>query len=706
MKIAIDDLYGIKNKLSFQFDKSAILFAPNGVGKTSLTKGFAANNNGYLADDLEGNPVKPSSLKIDGDNITDCTNVTVYTSQDISEILNDPLDVIRGFLKHQDNNAGDIPKNIYDDFINTYSKIAEELEGLGIHFNKIEVETNDITGINEINEIISETKSVSKKVLFEMIESQKEQRELLKILSESKIKDYKTIFSRVKKITKNIYDKELSTDFNIMKLIVQKDRTTQFGYKINDEYKPIDEIYEDIEKQAQENGIPPKDLDAVLALKKVDDMRDANSTTKTSRAQVNFLQQNILELGALIHFQFINHSKKIFADHEKEFKKREKEFIDRYNNYVNLLNKEMLHISKLKWRVKINNINKYHEETSITIIDDGIEREHTDLLSYASEGQKKIIAIILACVSSANSKLIVFDDIVSSLDSDNLDIFKDMLGKINEEPNTHIIMLTHSYNLVSKMAFLKDFKFFGMEDINNKKMVFEFNGINSMFLYKMFNLDTKNQCDKTLFAATVLRETIDNYIKDGYLDKNKSTEEVVEIKDKLLLFKADLEWLYRHYKTNLYTFKSAALYIKENHKEVIDIFNNKLMESLINNESEEVIADYVINFEPNNKFMNLLDYIAQKYLYSLKVRFMFEKNVYNNLSQKFKDGWDKNEIFGMGMDEEVKENINKEKIDIFMTMFSHNHLNNLRWTPIVESPMYKTKMYLDIIKEDNYKIKK
>ncbi len=196
-------------------------------------------------------------------------------------------------------------------------------------------------------------------------------------------------------------------------------------------------------------------------------------------------------------------------------------------------------------------------------------------------------------------------------------------------------MLTHSYSLISKLATLKGVSFFGMEEVAEEKVVFGFDGITALSLTRLFSLNTQNDCDKTLFASTVLRETIDNYIKPGYLSKNKVPTN--DIKDKLLSFKSDLEWLYRHYKTNKHTFKTAAEYIEEHHSDVINLFSDSLIGALITNKLDTIIADYVLEFEPKNKFINLLDYITQKYLYSLRVRFHFEKNCYDALDDEFKE---------------------------------------------------------------------
>jgi len=443
---------------------------------------------------------------------------------------------------------------------------------------------------------------------------------------------------------------------------------------------------------------------SINILKKVQFLRTNKNgkINKRSKRNMKYLNDEKIVMSKMIYDQLIQEKEKAFKSIEKNIKDSQAKLVKIYNKNIRNINNEFLKSNLLKWNIVINEINKYHDNVTITISTDGRKKKITDLEDYASSGQKRIIAIILASISIKKGTLLVLDDVVTSLDTDNIEIFKDVLINImKKKMSSNFIFLTHSYTTMSKMGatFTKKrrVKFFGMDNISNKNIIFEFPGKETLDIREMLRGKTINENIKTLFTATLLREVIDNYIlKKKRLGDSKNRQKILE-------FKGFLERTFRHYKSkNNLTFKEASEEINNNFKDLLDVFDKELIESLSENHSNEKINDFVLRFNLSINFKSLLDYVSQKYVYSLKGRFTFEKKVLEKMDDNFRNEWENNKILGILSNKRSRKRIKQEKQDIFCKLLSHNHLNNLRWTPIIESPIYKMQKYLEILEKDDY----
>ena len=699
MEIRINKLYGIKNKIKFNFESKGCIFAPNGVGKTSLYKGILGLSNSTHLPSMEGD-VENDAITIDGfDVISNKLNILMLNEKKVNDMINGANDIIREFLSSRNQKTGFLPGNLYGDFLDIYEDAKSDIEYHKIDSSSsyFEFDFKSINSINRINTILSDTSKLS----FSSLPDYKMEIDILEadleVLQHAKknnlVSSYKELGINIQGAKMKIYNEFIEQDFEILSLIDDLGRHEYFKYKINNDYIESGDGFEKVKKLLKDNGISNGQIDAYNAYKKNIDNLGGN-VAKTSAPIVKKIISKISSLKEDAFNFSIKKRESLFKDSEVEIKKNEKIFIEEYNEEISGLNKALLKTDVLKWKFSIKPISNYHDITQIEVINENDIVETDTLINFASTGQKKIISLLLATINTKGYDLIVFDDVVNSMDSDNISIFIDSINGIN----TKILILTHNYQLLSSVTKIDGIKSFIMDNNDIDEIaITEIGSYDPLHITNWPSMEVVNKENKVLFAATVIRETIQNYLNprtDADNDKGIYFNQIIELKKYI-------ENTYRHFKGTGETFAKAALHIKKNTDiAILEMFEGGgWLEILLSSTSEKIISDHVIDFDLRNDFDNLVDYISTKYVLGLKIRFIFEKNILSTYGHGHE--WDKGEIKGISRHpeyEKVPENLKKIGEELFMM----NHLNNLRWTPIIETPIYKMNKYISIMEKGKF----
>jgi len=243
MKIEVNNLYGIKNKIKLEFENSAVLFAPNGTGKTSLTKGFKIAETKKFGHDMEGNEISPSSLKINGKEIDKIENIKVFTSEDLEEILTNPLGIINGFLEYQGENKKIISQSeaVVSKYNSLYQEVLDELKTLGVELEDNTTSLEGLNLINEVNSVLNKTDLLNTNKKDDLIKEYNKFKEYYEILDKSTISNFQEANKKLERIHKNTFDENLPKDFEILEFIEKKDRQEVFAYKVDNDFIPVNE---------------------------------------------------------------------------------------------------------------------------------------------------------------------------------------------------------------------------------------------------------------------------------------------------------------------------------------------------------------------------------------------------------------------------------------------------------------------------------
>lgn len=697
MKIKIKNLYGIKNEIDFEFEKNGCIFAPNGVGKTSLYKGFKYFNNedDFDDDSMEGT-IDDDSITINGKNIkSNEFKVLTFDEEKVNQIINNPNDVIRNFInnKYQDKFLG---QNIYKEFYNIYNEAKKPIKDKEINMDNhyIELKYDSTISISEIKKILNNEDELKYNNISECIEKIKSLEKDWKFLIDSQnrkiVTDYKKLSTTFQEIKEKVYHEYITKDAEIISLIEKYERFEYFQYKFQDDFINSKDALEKINKLLENNGISQEQIESYGIYEK--NRKEFNKRISiTLKSVIAAIEEEIAKLKENIHILAIKEKKEEFEKIEEKVKNKVQHFIKIYNENIKELNDIFLKNNLLTWKIKIQKIHEYHDTTKVEVRKDDKTVETEDLINYASSGQKRIIALLLATINADTNEynLVIFDDVINSMDSDNILIFIDALSNIK----TNFLFLTHNYQFISSIGSIKDLDIFIMDN-SERQIITKIEKNSPLYIKWWSNQEVNNEENKVLFAATIIREIIDNYLNSSIAsDKDKG-----EIYKNIVWLKNYIENTYRHYKTTGVTFYAAGQRLKsEINDSIKEIFKeNKWLDILMNIKSDKIIADYVIDFKINVSFKSLVDYISNKYVLGLKFRFKFEKMILDKYNKR--DEWNSGKILGIIRHPNYND-VSEELRKINSKILSLNHLNNLRWTPIVEMSISKINNYIKNLDE-------
>ncbi len=693
-----------------------IIFAPNGVGKTSITKGFKGLKEKIFKTSLEGT-VNKDFIQID----IKSNQIFIIDENFLDEIKNSENSDL---IKNQVNKKiiFSINSDLHVGYFKIIEKVFKELKiKYSIFFDNKEIDNqSEISKIikkivNNPNKNIEEIKDIENKILL------KSPKHIDKDLFD-KIKLYKNKIDAIKKATKvdkrikfnklddkvgKYFNKNLDRDFPLIKNI-NESGSLNFQYKYENHWIDIKNAEENLKEKFNENGISKLNRDAYLALRYLKgNHKEIEKLSTRGIAELKIAENFLIEMwDSLIIGEFKKYQDQLQIEHKKIINEN-KNFVKNYNEIAKEINEESLKINALMWTIKIKEIKNYYEETNIVFENKNNSKtiSKDELNEYGSNGQRKILYLIIALIEAKEKDFIVIDDPVSSLDLDNINIFIEIIN--NFDKNKNILILTHNYHLLSNFAIAKNndnTKFFFMDSYSQADIIVKEININvlkkmSKWLTTNFKKDKNlDKCSKetVLMFATILREITSNYFLNA-----KSKEEKKDL-EKLKDF---IDQNYRHWRSNSKSFFVLVKEIKEiAPMQLINLLqeNNSPLNFLFKNKSikEKTVSDFILNYKhkSKNEIESFFDYVLNKYMLTMQIRFQIEKKVILSLSENKINEWNNGKFKGlMNIIEKEKLEIEEEWKNIYNRLNFVNHINNLRWAPMIEMPLHKIMQYRKIV---------
>lgn len=718
LKIKLANAYGIprlETELDFEKTRSSIIYAPNGVMKTSLAKTFR--------DFSQGNETK------DQINLDKETLVKIFVDE--KEMAQDAILVITPY---------DIPKFsvqkmssllINESLKKDYLNIFEEINKIKIDFfNKIK----DFLKLSKNEDIDNKIKNHFGKDFLQLIKDEKFQQSIKEGNEEFYDVEYSTIFnvkslnflesknakkhlSKYTALYKNWIKKSLilSSNFSwrnvseiqkslkahnffenghqIHFLISNSDNKKEFRVISNNEKFKL--FFEE-EKQNILQGSQFKDI--------FEEMIKSTNKNEDLRKLTNYLEKKpniVIELNDLNKFEekvwiavFAKH-KALFFKLVKVFEKNKENFKNitdqcqkektKWENILTLFNQRFFHVpftlelenkkDSILGEVAVVNF-VYRKDKERKKIEQGTLFEN-----ILSTGEKRVLYILDILFEVENRKiknqttLFVFDDVVDSFDYKNKYAITEYLQSFSKNKNFYLLFLTHNFDFFRTLMmrfYPKPSSFFAIktkEEIQLKESDF--------LVEKPFSKWRKNLQDpKNFIASIAFVRNIIEYTK-GRNNKDYS------LLTSLLHLKA---------KSQEITGEAIHDILETVYgtKEISNSFKKNKIWDLINETSNEIKTDS-INLE-------------NKIVLSIAIRLKTEKFIFDKCSRKEYFEFNQTREFVKRYKDEFKdnsENIKNIKIleRVLLITSSNIHINSFMYEPIIDMGMCELKeLYEDVKK--------
>lgn len=710
LELKMGNCYGIK-KLEKVFDFSNsntfVIYAPNGVMKTSFAKTFKDISSGILSKDLIFTE-RVTIREIKKEDGTEIQSGEVFVIEPYNEVFNSTK--ISTLL---------VNKELKDNYDKIYLKIDEEKEKLLKELRKLsglkaEIEDEiSITFTNEEDRLFDSLGRIEKEVLdsTEPQYSDISYKEVFndKVLAFLKTKDFKDkIEQYIKKyeelIDNSKYFKKGVFNHNNASMIADslvKNGFFQANHSIYLNSKgERNEIHnkEDLEKiiDEEKNSII-NNPDLVKVFEELDTKLKANQELRDFR---DYLIKNLKILPELKNIDSLR--QKLWVSYFKSNKELYFGFVNEYQSAKVDLDGIILQAKseETKWLDVIEIFNKRFSvpfKLSIKNQDDVIlkrdiptisfifkEQENEiavkkdDLLQVLSNGEKKALYIlniifeVEARKQENQETLFVIDDIADSFDYKNKYAIIEYLKDISEEPKFRQIILTHNFDFFRTVQsrFIPYDNCLMVEKTKEDVKIEKAEYIKNPFKYLMEDLSN----DKKLIASIPFVRNIIEYT-NGKTDANflKLTSLLHIKSDTYYILKSDLQTIYNT------VFPNLSLALTDGNKKVIDLVFDMADGCLSSTES--------INLE-------------NKIILSIAIRLKAEKFILSKVSEIGEvNGNQTRELFKIFKREfSTSEQEHVELLEQVNLMTPENiHLNSFMYEPILDmSDEHLKKLYTSI----------
>ena len=750
MELKIKNIYGIRDELSLKTkdDKRHIIaFAPNGSGKTSLTKG--------LNDLLEGDEYSPfNETEAEGYELEATFKGQTYSYSKTNprmmqsrvailskDHLLDNLDELKEYLGNYDS---DKLGNLEDEKIIRFGmKVQKELEKEGVgnifgsleqmstielieFFTKVFEWLNNSSNEGDINNSNDEKIKVLEKL----------KKDLIEIISAGN--GSKKLGTYTEVINANANPESATEDALVdAKLIMEiktlkKDKQDDFGFKEDSGYVGISNIPEQRVASILKKFTAPE-VEVMIALKDNESLqkllleKTKKQTFKKSAKQMkNVLQTVEKEIHELKELKALLCIKKMSGDFLKlkaNYNKKSSSIIKNINNKFDAIN-DFFNKNSFDWKVVIKKIKTLTEEVEVGITFRGMGVDYDSFDEYASEGQKNVLKLIITLIQFYGKDMtIILDDLFSSMDSHHTSEVVEVLTT-DAFKKIDFLILTHSFEWIKTVSFnrvISENATFCVLDKYNEDKLIKVNATTQDMQTLMYSNKTKAEDIMTLFTgANALRERIYNDLStekipvnglnaDETLKSKSMTEDDLHfaIKELTDFFDQNI----RHYKGNLKVsdvlsnFRKKLRIGEENvsylyHLPVVKIIE-KILEDLNAKHSEEIFGELVINQEIDWQMIDNVDrYISYKIFFGSKVRFFNERFKYysNNTSDEAIKLWESADHWNDAK-YKIVPIVKKNKWNASYKLNYLAHANNVQWTYIIETPIYKILSYFPEVNE-------
>ena len=646
MKLTIKDVYGIIGP-EINFDSKdkqhMVIFAPNGVGKTSIFKGLKNAFRGEQYNAMENtNPMLTIKLK-DEEYFFNLNNPNsqVLEKENIGFIkqgnIDTNLDIIKSTL------ANEYPKNemLADKKIKDFLQmIVKEHNEKDWFIKYLNMEVVEIISLIE-EELKNKQNRKLKDIKLEIAKKQK-------VLTQ--INEIKNLGSHIKRVDEyaSIYstnnspeevNSEKLLDLKIIKDIKEqkKDKADVFGYKIKNAYKPVSDIDEEwINEISQKYSA--KEIEFILSIPIIESLIPTKVNGEYKQTRLNPFSKRIeKKLNDLKEIKF----NLIIQKHSKKFEKLKKDYDKTTNNIIKITNSKISKINNffkkdtLDWTISISKISSISDTINIKLLFEKNIREWVEFDEYASEGQKRILKLIISLIDFyKKNATVIMDDVFSSLDNHHIN---EILEVISDKSFKEVdfLILSHNFEWLRSLSFHskinQELAFFAFDKIDRNKFTridIKEDELKYIGSPKNFDFKEKDSIKKIVILSNIAREVLENYLlpKESTYPKNDLNflkNNTREIKKAIKFLDANI----RHYKGNI-TIKKLSSSFNQNisncllHLPIISEIQNEILKLKNKN---EIFGDLVIDEKIDwHNSKNFSDYIGNKIFFGTYVRFKTE----------------------------------------------------------------------------------
>ncbi|WP_139531738.1 hypothetical protein KVE86_07475 [Helicobacter pylori] len=691
--INIENCYGIgkiqKTSLDFSKSNSYLLYAQNGVFKTSFAKSLTdLINNEMPKDNFYPNRESEIKIEFNGKKISK-ENVAVFHSYDEKFSSEDSVTTFM---------AKSELKQRYD---NILSELEKEKKALlkslksGFNYEK-EIETIKNKNFyeildNHLTEIENSEEHYSFKYhdIFDKSEKVKDFVNKNRDLIEQYFNKYKELLS-LSKVFKHTEVGDFGTNHaNDLKKALENDRFFKANHSLMiaeeeiKNYNKLSEIFEEEKNKILNNENLKNSFvnieKAINANKELKAFKDAINRDNTLLTELlnydsfrekvlfSYLKQAIQNVRILV--ELYREKKPEIEEIIKQANKDQKE----WESVIEIFNQRFL----VPFKVKLQNqkdilLNKDAAQFRFIFSDDNQDMnvQKEDLQKHLSGGEKRALYIlqilfeIEARKRSDKTQLLVFDDISDSFDYRNKHAIIEYLNDLQECEQFKLLVMTHNFDFYRTLASRLDIPRKQIKMIRKndaREITFESGG----YLKSVIKCIRDSEKDKDFFALIpFVRNLIeytsfqadknDNYIKlTSCLHMKKDTKDI-QIQDISKIF--------------------DSVFGTERKKKKIEEDNSKLYFETIYNIAEKIY---------NDKNYNNIE-LQNKIIFSIVIRLKSEEWMLNKLNQEFESTNNQTRELYDAIKKELSDDEKRIIQKVLMITPKNIHINSFMFEPILD----------------------
>ncbi len=691
--INIENCYGIgkiqKTSLDFSKSNSYLLYAQNGVFKTSFAKSLTdLINNEMPKDNFYPNRESEIKIEFNGKKISK-ENVAVFHSYDEKFSSEDSVTTFM---------AKSELKQRYDDILSELEKEKKALlKSLKSGFNyEKEIETIKNKNFyeildNHLTEIENSEEHYSFKYhdIFDKSEKVKDFVNKNRDLIEQYFNKYKELLS-LSKVFKHTEVGDFGTNHaNDLKKALENDRFFKANHSLMiaeeeiKNYNKLSEIFEEEKNKILNNENLKNSFvnieKAINANKELKAFKDAINRDNTLLTELlnydsfrekvlfSYLKQAIQNVRILV--ELYREKKPEIEEIIKQANKDQKE----WESVIEIFNQRFL----VPFKVKLQNqkdilLNKDAAQFRFIFSDDNQDMnvQKEDLQKHLSGGEKRALYIlqilfeIEARKRSDKTQLLVFDDISDSFDYRNKHAIIEYLNDLQECEQFKLLVMTHNFDFYRTLASRLDIPRKQIKMIRKndaREITFESGG----YLKSVIKCIRDSEKDKDFFALIpFVRNLIeytsfqadknDNYIKlTSCLHMKKDTKDI-QIQDISKIF--------------------DSVFGTERKKKKIEEDNSKLYFETIYNIAEKIY---------NDKNYNNIE-LQNKIIFSIVIRLKSEEWMLNKLNQEFESTNNQTRELYDAIKKELSDDEKRIIQKVLMITPENIHINSFMFEPILD----------------------
>ncbi|EKE81674.1 hypothetical protein [Helicobacter pylori] len=708
--INIENCYGIgkiqKTSLDFSKSNSYLLYAQNGVFKTSFAKSLTdLINNEMPKDNFYPNRESEIKIEFNGKKISK-ENVAVFHSYDEKFSSEDSVTTFM---------AKSELKQRYD---NILSELEKEKKALlkslksGFNYEK-EIETIKNKNFyeildNHLTEIENSEEHYSFKYhdIFDKSEKVKDFVNKNRDLIEQYFNKYKELLS-LSKVFKHTEVGDFGTNHaNDLKKALENDRFFKANHSLMiaeeeiKNYNKLSEIFEEEKNKILNNenlknsfANIEKAINANKELKAFKDAINRDNTLLTELLNYDSFREKVL-------FSYLKQAiqnVRILVELYREKKPEIKEIIKQANkdqkeweSVIETFNQRFL----VPFKVKLQNqkdilLNKDTAQFRFIFSDDNQDMnvQKEDLQKHLSGGEKRALYIlqilfeIEARKRSDKTQLLVFDDISDSFDYRNKHAIIEYLNDLQECEQFKLLVMTHNFDFYRTLA--------SRLDIPRKQI-------------KMIR---KNDAREIIFEKGGYLKSFIKWIRDSEDDKDFFTlipfvRNLIEYTS----FQADKDSNYIKLTSCLHMKKDTKnIQIQDISKIFDSVFGTGRKKKKIEEDNSKLYFETIYNIAEkiyNDKNYNHIE-LQNKIIFSIVIRLKSEEWMLNKLNQEFESTNNQTRELYDAIKKELSDDEKRIIQKVLMITPENIHINSFMFEPILDTPLDHLYTCLEKVKNLN-----